>query len=1078
MQESPSPSTFTCEQSTDSKVGTYSLKIINHENTGSLRRFRLNNFTQTAGKKVYVGMWVKTSKRFSEIRYSTHESGTIYPEATVPPNNLDTWEWCSYVGIMPANASFFYYRFTIPGRQNGDYFMIDGLTVIDLTTAYGAGNEPRLNEIDLLIRSLPYISTTTIVENYNATIATLKANDQTARQVRLSNNIIRVGTLNAKYDYLYPNMHHKLVSNMDLDLISLNECALTNNESISLNYRTINYNLLYSYQWGRTTTSYGMTGLGMASAFPMLNTINLPTPEQGYIKTTVVIGGHNVSVYSIHLPGYGTNIEGKAYITGLYNNVIALDASEYIIVAGDFNYPHVDQDATVWETFTNNGFTAAQGGVHGWMVTYPDTPGYIDNIMVKGFNILETGVQYSSLISDHNAFWAEIQMITDSKIDQTPPVLKNVPADKNLGNNPKLPSCDANVTATGGCSEATVTCTAGTIKKDGCNRSQTFTYTATDACGNKAAATTTYTWTEDLTPPVLTNVPANKNLGNNPELPTCDTKVTASDQCGEATVVCTPGTIIKDGCNRSQTFTYTATDASGNKATAKTTYTWTEDLTAPVLANVPIDKYLGNNPELPSCDAKVTAADQCSNATVTCTPGAIIKDGCKRSQTFTYTATDASGNKATATTTFTWTEDLTPPVLANVPADKNLGNNPELPSCDAKVTAAGSCSEATLVCTPGNITKDGCNRSQTFTYTATDASGNKATATTTYTWTEDLTPPVLSNVPADKNLGNNPELPSCDAKVTASGSCSEATVVCTPGNIIKDGCNRSQIFTYTATDASGNKATATTTYTWTEDLTPPVLSNVPADKNLGHNPELPTCDQAVTAADQCGVATINCTPGPITVSGNNRIQIFKYTATDVSGNTATATTTYTWTEGIIAPVADFAATENILKEGETVQIEDLSDNNPVSWSWKFEGGTPGTSSHRNPVVKYYIPGKYSVTLTVANASGSDTKSVDNFITVEENSNPDEIVTGDEQVSGQTSLYKVYPNPVIKYLVLKMNTATAGFTYTLYDVNGRKLQTDKIISELTIVDLSEQFPGLYLLVIEKGNQIFRELIVKQ
>jgi hypothetical protein len=92
------------------------------------------------------------------------------------------------------------------------------------------------------------------------------------------------------------------------------------------------------------------------------------------------------------------------------------------------------------------------------------------------------------------------------------------------------------VTATNGCSEAPVTCIPGEILENGCERSQTFTYTATDDCGNTVSATTTYTWTEDLTPPVFTNVPANENLGSNPELPTCDLNVTAIDECSEPTM--------------------------------------------------------------------------------------------------------------------------------------------------------------------------------------------------------------------------------------------------------------------------------------------------------------------------------------------------------------------------------------------------------------------------------------------------------------------------------------------------------------------------------------------------------------
>jgi hypothetical protein len=122
-----------------------------------------------------------------------------------------------------------------------------------------------------------------------------------------------------------------------------------------------------------------------------------------------------------------------------------------------------------------------------------------------------------------------------------------------------------------------------------------------------------------------------------------------------------------------------------------------------------------------------------------------------------------------------------------VPADEDLGCNPELPTCNVDVTATDGCSEATVVCTPGEILEDGCERSQTFTYTATDDCGNTVSATTTYTWKEDLTPPVLANVPADEDLGYNPELPACDAEVTAFDDCSKVTVTCTPGEIIQNG---------------------------------------------------------------------------------------------------------------------------------------------------------------------------------------------------------------------------------------------------------------------------------------------------
>src|SRR5690606_8259749 len=121
------------------------------------------------------------------------------------------------------------------------------------------------------------------------------------------------------------------------------------------------------------------------------------------------------------------------------------------------------------------------------------------------------------------------------------------------------------------------------------------------------------------------------------------------------------------------------------------------------------------------------------------------------------------------------------------------------------------------------------------------------------------------------------------------------------------------------------------------------------------NPELPTCNSGVTAIGDCGEATVTCTPGEIIKNGDERSQTLTYAATDESGNRATSTTTYTWTEKIATPQANFTAAVTVLTEGETVPFEDLSANTPESWLWQFEGGTPATSTQKNPAVRYNIP---------------------------------------------------------------------------------------------------------------------------
>jgi hypothetical protein len=56
-------------------------------------------------------------------------------------------------------------------------------------------------------------------------------------------------------------------------------------------------------------------------------------------------------------------------------------------------------------------------------------------------------------------------------------------------------------------------------------------------------------------------------------------------------------------------------------------------------------------------------------------------------------------------------------------------------------------------------------------------------------------------------------------------------------------------------------------------------------------------------------------------------------------------------------------------------------NNPTSWSWTFNGGTPSASTAQNPSVIYNTEGPYDVSLTATNAEGSDTKTVAGYITV-------------------------------------------------------------------------------------------------
>ena len=60
----------------------------------------------------------------------------------------------------------------------------------------------------------------------------------------------------------------------------------------------------------------------------------------------------------------------------------------------------------------------------------------------------------------------------------------------------------------------------------------------------------------------------------------------------------------------------------------------------------------------------------------------------------------------------------------------------------------------------------------------------------------------------------------------------------------------------------------------------------------------------------------------------------------------------------IPPVADFAADNTDICEGNTINFTDNSTNTPTSWSWDFGDGN--TSTQQSPSHLYSTAGTYTV----------------------------------------------------------------------------------------------------------------------
>lgn len=86
-----------------------------------------------------------------------------------------------------------------------------------------------------------------------------------------------------------------------------------------------------------------------------------------------------------------------------------------------------------------------------------------------------------------------------------------------------------------------------------------------------------------------------------------------------------------------------------------------------------------------------------------------------------------------------------------------------------------------------------------------------------------------------------------------------------------------------------------------------------------------------------------------------------------------------FTEGDVAPTADFTVSNTTPVLGDTITFTDLSTGEPTSWAWDFGDG--GTSTSQNPTHVYAGLGTYEITLTATNAFGSDSETKTAYITV-------------------------------------------------------------------------------------------------
>ncbi|HRS99525.1 MAG TPA: PKD domain-containing protein [Bacteroidales bacterium] len=130
-----------------------------------------------------------------------------------------------------------------------------------------------------------------------------------------------------------------------------------------------------------------------------------------------------------------------------------------------------------------------------------------------------------------------------------------------------------------------------------------------------------------------------------------------------------------------------------------------------------------------------------------------------------------------------------------------------------------------------------------------------------------------------------------------------------------------------------------------------------------------------------------------------------------------------------APVANFQANKTFTCDG-IIQFTDLSQD-AISYLWNFGDGN--TSTEENPQHTYYSDGVYTVSLTVTNANGSDTKTITDYIIVDLVESP--VTQGAESCGAATltltasggDILQWYDAPTGGNLLYTGTTLTQNFT---------------------------------------------------
>ncbi len=513
-----------------------------------------------------------------------------------------------------------------------------------------------------------------------------------------------------------------------------------------------------------------------------------------------------------------------------------------------------------------------------------------------------------------------------------------------------------------------------------------ITWTATDAAGNTATATQTIIVIDNQSPVV--NVPAdiylNTDAGAAYATLVSLVPPTASDNVAVVSITNTGVPANMQFPIGTTIITWIVKDAAGNTTTITQKIIVTDNQPPSIVAPADITVYADGG-------ASYATLNAIGNATVSDNSGSVVVTSNKPANgqyafgntIVTWTATDASGNTATATQTITVLDNELPSITA--PA--NIVVNTGAGIAYATLASLGSPVVSDNVAI-ASVTNNAAANMQfatgttTITWAVTDVAGNTATATQTVTVVDAENPTIIA--PADINItigasqttvtGVQLGLPTVADNVGVTSVTNNAPSIYNIGTTV---------ITWTVTDAAGNSATANQTVTVTVVSLPPIAKCKPITVTLVNgtitiNPS--QINDGSSAAAGIASLALDKTSFDCSNIGDNNVVL---TVTDNNGLSSTCTTTVK-VIGQITPVTITSIpTDNTFTGGVStnlylgygaqstkLQVSLPSTGAPYTYSWTGTGLSNYTSA--NPVFTATAAGNYVFVVTVTNKYGCKT----------------------------------------------------------------------------------------------------------